>query len=90
MGIKVWEAPFEELRWPMLTNLRMDPFERASDEATVHPQWAAERMFALAPAGAFVGQWLSSFREFPPRQKPGSFSLDRVMEAMTAAPNRKN
>jgi arylsulfatase len=41
-------------------------------------------MFALAPAGAFVGQWLQSFREFPPRMKPGSFSLDRVMEAVSA------
>jgi arylsulfatase len=86
VGIKVWESPFEELRWPLVTNLRMDPFERASDESIGHPVWASERMFALAPAGAFVGQWLQSFREFPPRQKPGSFSLDRVMEAVTAAP----
>jgi arylsulfatase len=85
VGIKVWESPFEELRWPMLTNLRMDPFERASDESTGHPIWASERMFALAPAGAFVGQWLQSFRDFPPRMKPGSFSLDRVMEAVTTA-----
>jgi arylsulfatase A-like enzyme len=89
VGIKVWEAPFEQLRWPMLTNLRMDPFERASDESTGHPQWAAERMFVLAPAASYVGQWLQSFREFPPRQKPGSFSLDRVMESVTA-PHRGN
>jgi hypothetical protein len=26
VGIKVWESPFEELRWPLVTNLRMDPF----------------------------------------------------------------
>jgi arylsulfatase len=90
VGIKVWEAPFEELRWPMLTNLRMDPFERASDESTGHPQWAAERMFALAPAGFYVGQWLQSFREFPPRMKPGSFSLDRVMESVTASHGGSN
>jgi arylsulfatase A-like enzyme len=90
VGIKVWETPFEELRWPLVTNLRMDPFERASDESTGHPQWAAERMFALAPAGFFVGQWLQSFREFPPRMKPGSFSLDRVMEAVTAAGRGSN
>jgi arylsulfatase len=83
VGIKVWETPFEELRWPMLTNLRMDPLERASDESTGHPQWAAERMFVLGPAGFYVGQWLQSFREFPPRMKPGSFSLDRVMESVT-------
>jgi len=90
VGIKVWEAPFEELRWPMLTNLRMDPFERASDESTGHPQWAASRMFVLAPASAFVGQWISSFREFPPRMKPGSFSLDRVMDEMTSSHKGNN
>jgi arylsulfatase len=90
VGIKVWETPFEELRWPLVTNLRMDPFERASDESTGHPIWASERMFALAPAAAFVGHWLQSFREFPPRMKPGSFSLDRVMEAMTASGKGSN
>jgi arylsulfatase len=84
VGIKVWETPFEELRWPLVGNLRMDPFERANDESISHPLWASERMFMLAPAGAYVGQWLQSFREFPPRQKPGSFNLDRVMEAVTA------
>ena len=90
VGIKVWETPFEELRWPMLTNLRMDPFERASDESTGHAHWAANRMFVLAPAGAYVGNWLQSFKDFPPRMKPGSFSLDRVMEAMTAPHGAKN
>ena len=40
-------------------------------------------MFVFAPAGGYVAQWLQSFREFPPRQKPGSFNLDRVMEAVT-------
>ena len=90
VGIKVWETPFEELRWPMLTNLRMDPFEKACDETVEHPMWASERMFVLAPAGAYVAQWLQSFREFPPRMKPGSFSLDRVMEAATAAGRGSN
>jgi arylsulfatase len=40
-------------------------------------------MFVLAPASAYVAQWLQSFREFPPRMKPGSFSLDNVMGAVT-------
>jgi arylsulfatase len=43
-------------------------------------------MFALVPAQAFVAQWLSSFKEFPPRQKPASFSIDQVMEKLTSAP----
>jgi arylsulfatase A-like enzyme len=90
VSIKVWETPFEELRWPMLTNLRMDPFEKACDETVEHPMWAAERMFVLAPAAGYVAQWLQSFRDFPPRMKPGSFSLDRVMEAATAAGKGSN
>ncbi len=82
-GLHVWIEPFTELRAPLLTNLRMDPFERAEYEAMDYPHWYIDHMFAIAPAGAFVGQWLQSFREFPPRQKPGSFNLDRVMETMT-------
>lgn len=83
-GLKVWQEPFTELRAPKLTNLRMDPFERAEEEnAMGYQRWYMERMFMIAPAGAFVGKWLQSFREFPPRQKPGSFNLDRVMEAVT-------
>jgi len=85
VGLRVWQHPFEELRAPLLTNLRMDPFERAEEEnAMGYQRWYIEHMYAFAPAAAYVGQWLQSFREFPPRQKPGSFNLDRVMEAITS------
>jgi arylsulfatase len=84
-GLDVWLDPFVELRAPMITNLRMDPFERAREEnAMGYQRWFMERMFLIAPAGAYVAEWLQSFQEFPPRQKPGSFNLDRVMEAVTA------
>jgi arylsulfatase len=83
IGLKVWSEPFVELRLPLIENLRMDPFERAADEGMDYQRWMAERMFVFAPAGMYVGRWMQSFREFPPRQKPGSFNLDRVMEAMT-------
>jgi arylsulfatase len=82
-GLHVWQEPFEVLRAPLLTNLRMDPFELAHDIGMDYQRWYLEHMFAIAPAGAYVGNWLQSFREFPPRQKPGSFNLDRVMEAVT-------
>ncbi|MFC1701561.1 arylsulfatase [Pseudomonadota bacterium] len=81
-GVDVWTQPFTTLRAPMLANLRMDPFERAWDESIGYSQWWVDHMFVFAPAGAYVGQWLQSFREFPPRQKPGSFNLERVMEAI--------
>jgi arylsulfatase len=84
-GMHVWQEPFEELRAPLLTNLRMDPFELATDIGMDYQRWYLEHMFMIAPAGAYVGQWLQSFREFPPRQKPGSFNLNRVMEAVTTS-----
>ncbi len=83
-GLHVWQEPFVKLRAPMLTNLRMDPFERAFEEGMDYNHWFADHMFMIAPAAGFVGQWLQSFREFPPRQKPGSFNLDHVMEAVTS------
>jgi len=83
-GFDVWQEPFVALRLPKLFNLRTDPFERADHEGMGYPQWRIERAFLIAPAGAYVANWLQSFREFPPRQKPGSFNLDRVMEAVTA------
>ena len=84
-GYRVWTTPFEKLRAPSLTNLRMDPFERAeAEDAMGYQRWWIEHMFVFAPAGAFVGNWLQSFKEFPPRQKPGSFNLDNVMEAVLA------
>ncbi len=83
-GLRVWIDPFKPLRAPLLTNLRMDPFERVEHEnAMGYQRWFIEHMWAIAPAGAYVGNWLQSFREFPPRQKPGSFNLERVMEAVT-------
>jgi arylsulfatase len=89
-GLKVWQEPFTELRAPKITNLRMDPFERAEHEnAMGYQRWYMDRMFMIAPAGAYVGRWLQSFREFPPRQKPGSFNLERVMESVMSGNSGK-
>jgi arylsulfatase A-like enzyme len=82
-GLHTWIEPFTELRAPMIVNLRMDPFERAQDESIGYGKWYFTHMFAFAPAAAYVGQWIQSFNEYPPRMKPGSFSLDRVMESIT-------
>ena len=88
-GLKVWQEPFVQLRAPKITNLRMDPFERAEEENAIgYQRWYLERMYMIAPAGAYVGKWLQSFKEFPPRQKPGSFNLDRVMESVMSSSGR--
>jgi arylsulfatase A-like enzyme len=84
-GFDVWQEPLVELRAPKLLSLRADPFERADREGMDYLRWRFERLFMLVPAQVYIGQWLQSFKEFPPRQKPGSFSLDQVMEKLMVA-----
>ncbi len=80
--IGIWEEPFVDLRLPAVYDLRADPFERANQESIGYAAWRIERMYLLVPAQAYVANWLASFKEFPPRQKPASFSLDQVMQKM--------
>jgi hypothetical protein len=47
-----------------------------------YERWRFKRLFLLVPAQQFVGQFLSTFKEFPPSQKVGSFSLDQVLETL--------
>ena len=82
-GGDVWMEPYVTLRMPQFTNLRMDPFERAAHEAMSYTQWKFERMFVMVPAQVIVREFLTTFQQFPPRQKPGSFSLDRVLDELS-------
>jgi arylsulfatase A-like enzyme len=81
-GFDVVQEPFVPLRWPKLFNLRADPFERAYDEGIDYARWRFERTYLLVPAQAFVVNWLQSFKEFLPRQRPASFGIDQVMEKL--------
>jgi len=85
-GLEVWQAPCDELRLPKLCTLRGDPFERADHESIDDERWRLDHAFLFLPAQAYVAPWLQSFRDFPPRPKPASFSLDRVMETLTSGP----
>ena len=87
-GLNVWLEPFEALRAPLLTNLRMDPFELAHEHGMDYDRWFVEHMFMIAPAAGFVGNWIQSFAEFPPRQAPGSFDLQQVMNSIMAGIQR--
>jgi arylsulfatase len=82
-GLDVWQDPFVPLRFPKLFNLRSDPFEIADHESINYGKWRIDRAFLLVPAQQYVGEFLATFKEFPPSQKVGSFSLDSVMEALT-------
>ena len=81
-GLEVWQEPLVTLRLPKLFNLRRDPFERADHEAISYDKWRFERVYMLSPASAYVGQFIETFKDYPPRQKPGSFNLDRVLESL--------
>ena len=72
-GLDTWIEPYDELRAPLLFNLRMDPLERMHHEGGNYEQWFAEHMFLFAPAMMKVVRFKATFKEFPQRQEPGSF-----------------
>jgi arylsulfatase len=86
----VWQDPFVTLRTPKLFSLRADPFERADREGIDYERWRFERVFLLVPAQAYVAEWLQTFRKYPPRQKPGSFNLDQVMDDLSKGAGNHN
>jgi arylsulfatase A-like enzyme len=80
-GLGVWKEPFVAKRVPDIYNLRSDPFERATEDATMfYGKWMVDRAFLLVPAQHIVGQFLATFKEFPSRQRPASFSIDEALE----------
>jgi len=79
---QVWAEPFVPLRIPLLFNLRRDPYERATITSNTYYDWMLDRVYLLVPAQTFVAEFLGTFQEFPPRQKPASFSIDQVLEQM--------
>ena len=81
--LQAWAEPFVPLRVPLIFNLRRDPFERAQKTSNTYYDWLLDRAYLLVPAQTYVGQFLATFKEYPPRQKAASFSLDQVMEKLT-------
>ena len=77
--LQIWAEPFVSLRVPKLFNLRTDPFERADITSNTYWDWIFDHIYLYVPAQQFVGQFLATFREFPPRQKAPSFSIDQVL-----------
>jgi arylsulfatase len=86
---RVWMEPFVPLRVPLIFNLRRDPYERASITSNTYYDWVLDHVFFLVPAQAYVGRFLTTFQEFPPRQKAASFSLDQVMEKLSTSGGSK-
>ena len=80
--LRVWAEPFVSLRLPKLFNLRTDPYERADITSNTYYDWVMDRAFVFVPAQTFVSQFLTTFKEYPQRQRAASFNLDEVMQKM--------
>ncbi len=77
-GFGVWKQPLTPLAWPDVTNLRADPFETAVNVGGMYTKWSASRMYTIQLAQAQMAKLVATFKEFPQRQKPGSFSVSNL------------
>jgi arylsulfatase len=84
VGANAWQEPLVSLRCPMLVNLRSDPFEEAELSSIHYWSWRIDRVFALSPFGAMVGQFMATMQEFPPRQSPESWSPAEFLSKLRA------
>jgi arylsulfatase A-like enzyme len=78
----LWAEPFTPLRMPKLFNLRTDPFERADTTSNTYYQWFAENAYCAFYGGAIATAFLETFKEFPPRQEPATFTIDHAVEKL--------
>jgi arylsulfatase len=83
--LRIWAEPFVPLRLPKLFNLRTDPFERADVTSNTYWDWVAENGILVLTASAVVAQFLDTFKEFPPRQKAATFTIDQAMAKLEAS-----
>jgi arylsulfatase len=83
-SLQVWAEPYTELRVPKIFNLRTDPYERADITSNTYYDWLIDRAWVLVPAQMFVANMLATLVEFPPRQEPASFGIDKVMAKLQA------
>jgi hypothetical protein len=80
--LQIWQEPFVTLRIPNIYNLRTDPYEMADVTSNTYYDWLLDHAFILVPAQAYVGNFIMTFKDFPPRQSAASFNLDDVLKKM--------
>jgi arylsulfatase A-like enzyme len=80
----IWGEPFTKLRVPKLFNLRTDPYEYADITSNTYYDWFIKHVYMIYAATDIAGKWAATFKEFPPIQKPNTFTLDDALEAMSS------
>ena len=76
----VWMEPFTELRVPLVTNLRRDPFEKAQHNSNTYHDWQLDHVYVIVPVQQMASKFLMTMKEYPPSQTPGSFNLSVIEE----------
>jgi arylsulfatase len=88
--LAVWQDPFVPLRAPNIYNLRTDPFEFATVTSNTYYEWMFHHAFCAYAAQAVTGKFLETFKEFPPVQKPNTFTVDQALEKMSQSASAGN
>ena len=84
--LQIWFEPFTPLRAPKLFNLRTDPFERADITSNTYWDWVIDRIYLVLYGSAIATQFLETFKEFPPRQEPATFTINHAVEELEQVP----
>ena len=74
----------ESTNVPVVTNLREDPFEKFPAESMLYGRWWGDQLWTLVPSAAIVGRFLETFREYPPSQASGTFSVQKALQQLQA------
>src|SRR5262245_46844031 len=84
VGGTVWLMPLTKLRIPIMIDLKSDPYEYAPQASGHYRLWVGDHAFLISPAVATVGRYLKTYKDFPPRQRPATFSIDQILEKLEA------
>jgi len=84
-NLNIWQEPFVCLRVPKIFNLRMDPFERADVTSDQYNDWLVKNVYLTGLATMKASVFLETFVEYPPSQRPASFSVDQVRARVNKA-----
>lgn len=88
--MQVWAEPFTKLRLPKIFNLRTDPYEFADVTSNTYWDWVIHNAYFVYAAQAGVAKFLDTFKEFPPAQYPGSFTVEDARSALENAAGGAN
>jgi arylsulfatase len=83
--LQVWAEPFTRLRLPKVFNLRTDPYEFADVTSNTYYDWIMHNDFFIFAAQHGAAKFAATFKDFPPIQRPGSFTIDDAVSKMANA-----